>query len=432
MNERHSPDVVEAPASPASPAEGSPVTPEAPAVTVAPARIRWDRAAQQLLEGNVVLSVLAVVVALLVGAVLIVATDSGVQATFPYFFARPGDTVSAIVHAVGGSYGALFQGGVYNVHGSGFAEGIHPLLTSLGLATPLIAAGLGSAIAFRAGLFNIGGQGQILVSGAVAGWIGFAVSLPTGLHLLVAVAGGVAAGALWAGVAGVIKARTGAHEVILTIMLNYVALYLLDYFLHTPLLQTPGSSNPVSPAERHSAVFPALFGSALNLGFLFAVAAVVVAWWLLNRSALGFRFRAVGENPHAARTAGIDVPRITVLAMLVSGLFIGLAGAYQVLGQTTSGFTNSLDAGIGFNAITVALLGRSRPWGVLAAGILFGIFQAGGYAMQASQSVPIDVVQVVQSVIVLFIAAPPLVRAIFRTPAPGTADRRRRRKEASA
>ncbi|MCX4767941.1 ABC transporter permease [Streptomyces sp. NBC_01275] len=385
-------------------------------------------AARQALEGNVVLSVLAVVAALAVVAVLIAATDSAVQTALPYFFTRPTDTLTAAGDAVGGAYSALFQGGVYDFGGTGF----HPLLVSLGFATPLIAAGLGSAVAFRTGLFNIGGQGQILVSGAGAGWIGFAVHLPTGLHLLAAVGGGLAAGAIWAGVAGVIKARTGASEVILTIMLNYVAFYVLDYFLHTSLLQTPDSSNPVSPPELPTAVFPSLFGSVLNLGFLFALAAVGIAWWLLSRSTLGFRLRAVGENPDAARTAGIDVRRTVVLSMLISGLFIGLGGAYQVLGQTTTGFTTSLDAGIGFNAITVALLGRSRPGGVLAAGILFGVFQTGGYAMQASQGVSIDLVQVIQAVIVLFIAAPPLVRAIFRTPAPGTAAQRQRTKEASA
>jgi simple sugar transport system permease protein len=218
--------------------------------------------------------------------------------------------------------------------------------------------------------------------------------------------------------------------VIVTIMLNYVALYLLDYLLHTSVLQAPGSNNPQSAPERPTAVLPALFGTPVNLGFLLAVAATLATAWLLGRSSLGYRFRAVGENPSAARTAGIDVRRVVVLAMVVSGLLVGLAGAYQVLGQTTSGFTNNFDAGIGFNAITVALLGRSRPWGVFWAGILFGVFQNGGYTMQAANGIDINVVSVVQSLIVLFIAAPPLVRAIFRLPAPGV--RRGARSEAKA
>jgi simple sugar transport system permease protein len=158
----------------------------------------------------------------------------------------------------------------------------------------------------------------------------------------------------------------------------------------------------------------------LHWGFVLSLAAVVFVWWLLNRSSVGFAFRAVGENPRAARVAGIDVPRTTVSVMLVSGALVGLAGVQQVLGTVTTGFGADIDAGIGFDAITVALLGRSNPWGVLAAGILFGAFKAGGSAMQAAEGIPIEIVLVVQSLIVLFIAAPPLVRAIFRLPQPGT------------
>ena len=380
---------------------------------------RSARVLRDVLTGNLLLSVLAVVVSLVVGAVLIAVTNADVLAASVYFFARPGDTFAAIGTAVGGGYLSLVRGGLFDYTATDPGAALAPLLTSLGFATPLIAAGLGIAVAFRAGLFNIGGQGQILIGGAVAGWLGFALSLPPGLHLLVALLGGLIGGGIWAGVVGLLKARTGAHEVIVTIMLNYVAIYLLDYLLHTPVLQAPGSNNPQSAAEKPTAVLPALLGTPVNLGFLLAVAATLATAWLLNRSSLGYRFRAVGENPSAARTAGIDVRRITVLAMVVSGVLVGLAGAYQVLGQTTSGFTNNFDAGIGFNAITVALLGRSRPWGVFWAGILFGVFQNGGYTMQAANGIDINVVSVVQSLIVLFIAAPPLVRAIFRLPAPG-------------
>jgi simple sugar transport system permease protein len=187
---------------------------------------------------------------------------------------------------------------------------------------------------------------------------------------------------------------------------------------------------------RETAVFPDLFGPSYNLhfGFILSLLAVVGVWWLLERSSLGFRFRAVGENPHAARVAGINVKSMYVYAMLLSGGLIGLAGVDQVLGTVTTGFSSGIDAGIGFDAITVALLGRSTPGGVLVAGILFGAFKAGGFSMQASQGVPIDIVLVVQSLIVLFIAAPPLVRAIFRLPAPGSVRRTKktRAKEVAA
>jgi ABC-type uncharacterized transport system permease subunit len=205
-------------------------------------------------------------------------------------------------------------------------------------------------------------------------------------------------------------------------MLNYVAFYLISYALRTPgLLQAPGSPNPKSPATLPSAVLPDLFGARYNLnwGFLLVIVITAVVWWLINRSALGFRFRAVGENPHAARTAGMNVKNIYLYAMLISGALAGVAGSTQVLGTLTTGFTSGIDAGIGFDAITVALLGRSRPWGVFGAGILFGALKAGGYSMQAANGVPIDIVLVVQSLIVLFVAAPPLVRSIFRLPAPG-------------
>jgi simple sugar transport system permease protein len=399
---------------------------------------RWQRALREIATGNAIISVLAVLMALVVGAVMIAVTDEDVQAAAGYFFARPGDTLAAIGNAVGGAYSAFFQGAVYNFRRPEFLAGIRPLTETLTFATPLIAAGLGVALAFRVGMFNIGGRGQMLVASAAAGWIAFALDLPWGVHLVVALAAGLAAGAVWAGIAGVLKARTGAHEVIVTIMLNYVAFYLVSWMLRTPgLLQAPGSNNPTTPAMKDTAIFPELLGPAYNLhfGFILSIAAVVLVWWILERSALGFRFRAVGINPNAARVAGINVTSMYVYAMLISGALIGLAGVDQVLGTVTTGFSSGIDAGIGFDAITVALLGRSTPVGVLVAGILFGAFKAGGFAMQAAEGVPIEIVLVVQSLIVLFIAAPPLVRAIFRLPAPGSRPRRpraRRSKEVAA
>lgn len=390
---------------------------------------RWRDAFRRATSGGWAVALGAIVLAIVAGSILIVVTDESVQAAAPYFFARPGDTLAAIGQAVGGAYSALFQGAVYNFGADSFAQGIRPLTQTLTNATPLIAAGLGVALAFRAGLFNIGGQGQMLVAATAAGWIGFGVTgLPFPWHMLLCLVAGVAAGALWAGIAGLLKARTGAHEVIVTIMLNYVAFYLLSYFLATPgLMQAPGSANPKTPPMQDSAVLPPLLGDRYNLhwGFVLSLLAVVGVWWLLNRSSAGFAFRAVGENPKAARVAGIDVPRTTVLVMLVAGGLVGLAGTQQVLGTVTTGFSADIDAGIGFDAITVALLGGSSPWGVLGAGILFGGFKAGGSAMQAAQGIPIEIVLVVQSLIVLFIAAPPLVRAIFRLPQPERTPRKR-------
>ncbi|WP_458351968.1 ABC transporter permease [Pacificispira sp. HM-600] len=397
--------------------------------TSTPEPSRWQRALREIATGNAIISVLAVVMALLVGAIMIAFTDENVQESAGYFFARPTDLLVAIWESVAGAYSAFFQGAVYNFRRPDFATGIRPLTETLTFATPLIAAGLGVALAFRTGMFNIGGRGQMLMAAAAAGYVGFAIDLPFGIHMVVALLAGLAAGAVWAGIAGLLKARTGAHEVIVTIMLNYVALYLITWMLRTPgLLQAPGTNNPTTPGMRDTAVFPELLGPQYNLhfGFVLSIASVVLVWWILNRSALGFQFRAVGENPNAAKVAGINVKAMYVYAMLISGALVGLAGTSQVLGTVTTGFSSGIDAGIGFDAITVALLGRSTPWGVLAAGVLFGAFKAGGFSMQAAEGVPIDIVLVVQSLIVLFIAAPPLVRAIFRLPAPGSSPKRRR------
>lgn len=386
-------------------------------------RERFARAARDIVGGSIGISVLAVVLALAVGALLIAATDEAVQKAAGYFFSRPTDMLRAVWDSVAGAYSALFQGSVYNFRAKDFARGIRPLTETLTFATPLIVAGLGVGLGFRVGMFNIGGRGQMLMAAAAAGYVAFAVPLPPVIHLIVAVLAGVLAGAIWGGIVGVLKARTGAHEVIVTIMLNFVALYFISFLLRTPgALQAPGSDNPKTPPMLDTAIFPELLGPSYNLhaGFIVAVAATIFVWWLLVRSSMGFKFRAVGENPHAARVAGINVKGVYVWAMVLSGALVGLAGVSQVLGTVTTGFSAGIDAGIGFDAITVALLGRSRPWGIFVAGILFGAFKAGGFAMQAAEGVPIDIVLVVQSLIVLFIAAPPLVRAIFRLPLPGS------------
>jgi simple sugar transport system permease protein len=276
-------------------------------------------------------------------------------------------------------------------------------------------AGLGLAVAFRSGLFNIGGTGQILFGAMFAGWVGINVHLPWILLFPLAVLAGVVGGALFGGLVGLLKATTGANEVIVTIMFNYIAAMLLEYLLKTPVLQAPNTVNPISAPIQNDAKYPAFLGTdfRLHAGFFAMLAAVWFVWWLLNRSSVGFQFRALGHNPNAARVAGININLNYVLVMAVSGALAGLAGTAQILG-TEGVLTTGVAASFGFDAITVALLGRNNPLGVLAAGVLFGGLRAGAVTMQANQNVPIDIVFIVQSMIVLFIAAPPLVRAIFR------------------
>ncbi|SFR95426.1 nucleoside ABC transporter membrane protein [Microbacterium sp. cf046] len=407
---------------------GASITTNEPLPTPPEEPSKWHSTFLQITQGNAIISVLAVLLALIVGGIMIAFTDEEVQAAAQYFFARPMDTIVAAWDAVWGAYSALFQGSIYNFGAPTFARGIRPLTETLTFATPLIAAGLGVALAFRIGMFNIGGRGQMLMASAAAGWVAFSLDLPWGLHMIVALIAGLIAGALWAGIAGALKAWTGAHEVIVTIMLNYIAFYLISWMLRTPgLLQAPGSSNPKTPPMKDTAIFPELFGPQYNLhfGFILVIIATIIVWWILSRSSLGFKFRAVGENPNAARVAGINVKNMYIIGMLIAGALVGLAGVNQVLGTITTGFSSDIDASIGFDAITVALLGRSTPWGTFAAGILFGAFKAGGFAMQAAEGVPIEIVTVVQALIVLFIAAPPLVRTIFFLPSPERDQRRR-------
>ena len=384
---------------------------------------RGDRSRSLLREiasGDLLAGVLAVFLAIFVGSVMIAATDEAVRETAGYLTARPSDFFNAVWESISGAYSAMFRGAIFNYNLTEPAQQWRPLTETLKFAAPLILGGLGVGLAFRAGLFNIGGRGQMLIAGGAAGWVGFQLDLPTVVHLPLAIVVGMLAGALWGGIAGVLKARTGAHEVIVTIMLNYVAYYLLFWALTKEwLLKTPGSVNPKSPPMKESAQLPKVLGDQFNLhlGFVLAIIAVGVVWWLLNRSTFGYRVRAVGENPHAARAGGINVGTIYIVVMMASGALLGLAGVNQVLGTVTSGVSLDLDASIGFDAITVALLGRSRPLGILAAGLLFGAFKAGGFTMQTSENISVDLVLVVQSLIVLFLAAPPLVRAIFRLPA---------------
>lgn len=388
---------------------------------------RTTRFFRDLFAGGWLVSVLAVVVALVLGGILIALADARVQETAVYLFARPSDFFGAVWDSVYGAYRAMFRGAIYDFEAQTFSRAIRPLTETLVFSVPLILAGLGLAVGFRAGLFNIGGQGQIIVGAIFGAYIGFTFDLPPVLHVTLAAIGAALGGALWAAIAGILKARTGANEVIVTIMLNNIAIYLIGYLLTTQAFRLPGSPFPKSPdVPADSAAYPLLLGGGFRLhaGFLLAIVATVFVWWLLERSTLGFEIRAAGSNPSAARTAGISVNRVVVLTMVISGALAGLAGSAQVLG-TEKALTAGVAASYGFDAITVALLGRSRPVGTFFAGILFGALKAGGFLMQSTTPTPIDIILVVQSIIVLLIAAPPLVRAIFRLPTPGARPRRK-------
>jgi general nucleoside transport system permease protein len=348
------------------------------------------------------LTILSIILALLIGAVLIIVSNDEVLSKFDYFFQDPGDGLAAAIESVADTYWALLEG----AFGSGDA-----IASTFERAAPLACAGLGVTLAFRVGLFNIGAQGQLIMGAICAAYVGFTWDLPIGLHLVVAVVAGMIGGAVWGGVVGLLKAQTGAHEVIVTIMLNYVALSILLWLLTLNAFQLPGSNNPKSPVVDSDARFPNLLG--VHTGVYVALLAAVVVWWLLSRSTIGFEMRAVGANPDAARTAGISISKAYILAMLFAGLLAGLAGAEQINGHEDP-LTDGIAGELGFDAITVALLGRATPSGTVLAAILFGALSSGGRQMQAATGTPLDLTTVLQALIVLFVAAPALVRSVFR------------------
>ncbi|MBY8871524.1 ABC transporter permease [Micromonospora sp. PLK6-60] len=373
---------------------------------------------------TVTVTVLALVLAMAIGAILIIVSDPEVLATYGYITARPADALNASWSVVSEAYANLFKGAVFDPQAfsdwlngeAGWQAVLGPLSETLTYTAPLAFTGLSVALAFRGGLFNIGAQGQAIIGVVLAALAGFLLPLPPVLHLLVAVLAGAVGGALWGFIPGILKARTGAHEVINTIMLNYVAIYFLSWIIVQSWVQNADRADAISRAVDSSAQLPRLLGSGLRVhaGILLAVLATWFVAWLLNRSTFGFELRAVGANPDAARTAGISVTRTYVLIMVIAGALAGLGGANMVLGSTADALTPQVVAQIGFDGILVALLGRVKPWGVLLAALLFGALQAGGNRMQSYSGISLELVTVLQALIVIFIAAPALVKAIFR------------------
>jgi len=374
-----------------------------------------------LLRG-ILLPLLALLTAFVVGAVVIVVTDFELLGLWA---SDPAAAVGASWSAVAATYGALIRGSIGNpaeligslvsLDWDGVRRAFIPLSETIISATPLILTGLSVALAFRVGLFNIGAEGQLHVGSLFAVVVGFSlVGLPWFVHLPLAILAGFAGGALWGFIPGILKARTGAHEVIVTIMLNFVAYNLINWALKTPFVQREGRSDPISKVvEPTAALVPIVEGLRANWGLVLALAAAVAVWWLLFRSTKGFEFRAVGFNPRAARYAGMSISWSTVLSMLIAGGLAGLAGAAVILGGSRT-LSPGFSPGYGFDGIVVALVGATRPLGVVAAAFLFGALRAGATPMQSATGTPIDIVVVIQALVIMFIAAPALVRAIYR------------------
>lgn len=283
-------------------------------------------------------------------------------------------------------------------------------------ATPLIFSGLAVAFAFKAGLFNIGAQGQLLFGALTSAVIGFSFEgIPAVIHMPLALLGGGIAGALYGAIPGLLKAYTGAHEVIVTIMLNYVAIQMTDYLTNGPFMdRSPANIVTRTPAILPSARIPSIEAlDFLPLGFVLAVLIAAVVWWLLEKTTLGYEIKTVGRNPNAAHYAGIRVARMIVLTMALSGFIAGLGGAVEtqgVIGRYQPGF----NVGLGFDGITIALLGKTHPFGVIPAALLVGAMRAGSSQMQFDAGVATEIIDVILAIILFFVTADIIIRKVIR------------------
>jgi ABC-type uncharacterized transport system permease subunit len=377
---------------------------------------------------SILMPLLAIFTALVLSSLFVIISDTQVLGAWGDVFVNPGIALRMSGISLARAYSALFEGSVGSpaemIRGAAaylqtgdsgpILEAVYPLSESLVATAPYIFAGLAVALGFRCGLFNIGAEGQLFIGALTSVWVGYSIKgLPWVIHLPLAVLGGALGGAIWGAIPGFLKARTGAHEVINTIMLNYVAFRLSDYMLTGPMQRS--GYNPVSPPIERSAWLPRFFPDPLRFhaGFFLALAVAAVVYVFLWKTTWGFEIRTVGANPDAARYAGISVTRNFVLAMALSGALAGLAGANEVLGVNHY-LAQGFSSGYGFDSIALALLGRSHPVGVVLASLLWGLLRAGAIRMQSRARIPIDIIGIIQAMVIVFVAAPAVVRWIYR------------------
>jgi simple sugar transport system permease protein len=334
-----------------------------------------------------------------------------------------------IIKIVGGDPFLAYEGLIEGSFGSpklGLEKSLRALSETAVWATPYIFAGLAVALAFKGGLFNIGAEGQLAVGAVFSSLIGYAlpewlgVDLPVYVHLPLAIIIGMVMGGVWAGIVGALKAYTGGHEVINTIMMNYIALNTTSYLLNGVMKdRSPTNVIARTPLIAESAQLPPIFeGLRIHWGFVLALLVAFFIWWLLNKTTLGFEIRTVGLNPDAAQYAGINVKRTIILTMMLSGILAGLAGAIEVTGlnhRHELGFS----IGYGYDAIAIALLGKSHPLGIVLSAILFAAMRNGASRMQFLTQLPVDLISMIQALILLFVAADAIIRYIYRIKAKG-------------
>jgi len=349
---------------------------------------------------------LAVLTGLIIGAFAIIISGANVFTAYGALFVGSfGDPVRFFT-----GFQQLFSTG----ETAGLLKAIYPFTESLVTATPYIFAGLSVALGFRCGLFNIGAEGQFFIGALCSAFVGYSlVGLPAYIHLPLALLGGAAGGALWGIIPGYLKAKFGAHEVVNTIMMNWIAFKLSDWLLNGPMKAS--GFRPVTPNVEVTAQLPRFFPDPirLNWGLILAFVVAYALYWFLFKTTLGFEIRSVGANPDAAKYAGMSIVKNLVLVMAMAGGLAGLAGSAQVLGVdhwVGQGFS----AGYGFDAIALALLGKSHPFGVVLSALLFGFLRSGATRMQSMAGIPIDIISIIQGMVIVFIAAPEIIRWLYR------------------
>jgi general nucleoside transport system permease protein len=376
---------------------------------------------------TLLIPVLSIFTGLIFGAIVIATTDATVIAAYGNFFRAPGTALLDTWNAIALAYGSLFvgafgnpativqatQGYIANGDQKDFLLSIYPFTESLAAITPYILAGLAVAVGFKCGLFNIGAEGQFGIGALCSAFVGYSIKgLPWFIHLPLALLAGAAGGAIWGAIPGYLKAVTGAHEVVNTIMMNYISFSLGDWLLNGPM-KAPGF-RPVTPVIQDSAMLPRFFPAPLrfNWGFVLALAVAVLVYWFMFKTTMGMEIRAVGANPDGARYAGMNIVKNFILAMTLSGALAGLAGATQVLG-IDHWVSQNFSSGYGFDSIAIALLGQSHPFGVVLAAGLWGFLRSGATNMQSMAGVPLDVISIIQGLVVIFVAAPAVIRWIY-------------------
>ncbi|MBC8331429.1 MAG: ABC transporter permease [Anaerolineae bacterium] len=381
---------------------------------------------EELSKSPLTVTILAILTGLLLGGLLVAITTEEAYAAFS---SSPWEAIKIGANAAWKTYQALFTGSVGNpakivaAFQGGDAEeirrAINPFFESLVASTPYIFAGLAVALGFRVGLFNIGAEGQIFI-GATTTVIAaiFLKGLPAIIHVPISLLAGFIGGGLWGFIPGWLKAQTGGHEVINTIMMNYIAFRLSEFLLRGPL-KDPDGYTPVSADIQDSAKLFRFFENPIrfHIGFFIALFFAFLVYWLLFKTTWGFTLRTVGSNPRAAKYAGMSIMKSTVIAMFLSGGLAGLAGANEVLGVNHN-LAVAFSSGYGFDAIALALLGKSNPLGVVLAAIMFGFLRNGAIQMQLTAGIPIDIISVLQAAILAFIAAPAIIRTMYRLKEP--------------